>query len=66
MTAARSVKCPQCGAVVPWTPASSYRPFCSERCRTLDLGAWASGAYRVPVPQSDDGDETGDGGPAGH
>ena len=54
MTTARTVKCPQCGAEVPWTPASVCRPFCSERCRTLDLGAWASEAYRVPVVAPDD------------
>ena len=57
MTAARAVKCPQCGATVPWAPESTWRPFCSERCRTLDLGAWASEAYRVPVVKSDDDDE---------
>ena len=49
MTGVRTVKCPQCGAAVPWSPASKWRPFCSERCKTLDLGAWASEAYRVPV-----------------
>ncbi|HEY3564276.1 MAG TPA: DNA gyrase inhibitor YacG, partial [Casimicrobiaceae bacterium] len=38
----RTVKCPQCKADVPWTPASKWRPFCSERCKTIDLGAWAS------------------------
>ena len=54
MTDSRTVKCPQCGAVVPWTNASRWRPFCSERCKTLDLGAWASEAYRVPVVEQDD------------
>jgi len=29
--------------------ANPYRPFCSERCKLIDLGAWASEAYRVPV-----------------
>jgi endogenous inhibitor of DNA gyrase (YacG/DUF329 family) len=60
MTAVRTVKCPQCGAPVEWTPASKWRPFCSERCKTLDLGAWASEAYRVPVVErdADDGDDT--------
>jgi len=54
MTDVRTVKCPQCGAAVPWSPASLWRPFCSERCKTLDLGAWASGAYRVPVVEKDE------------
>jgi endogenous inhibitor of DNA gyrase (YacG/DUF329 family) len=54
MTDTRTVKCPQCGAAVPWTSASRWRPFCSERCKTLDLGAWASEAYRVPAVEQDD------------
>ena len=48
----RHVACPQCGAPVAWTPASRWRPFCSERCKTIDLGAWASEAYRVAVVES--------------
>ena len=43
----RAVACPQCGAPVVWTPAAKWRPFCSERCRTIDQGAWASESYRV-------------------
>ncbi len=31
-----------------------FRRFCSERCKTLDIGAWASGGYGVPVAESDD------------
>jgi len=42
------VKCPTCGKPVPWTPESRWRPFCSERCRLIDLGEWASESYRVP------------------
>jgi endogenous inhibitor of DNA gyrase (YacG/DUF329 family) len=62
MAAHRIVKCPQCGADVPWTPESKWRPFCSERCKTLDLGAWASEAYRVPVVErdSDNPDDPGE------
>jgi len=57
----RIVKCPQCGAPVRWEAASRWRPFCSERCKTLDLGAWAAEAYRVPVvEQDDDADATND------
>jgi endogenous inhibitor of DNA gyrase (YacG/DUF329 family) len=48
----RSVKCPQCGATVEWSPASRWRPFCSERCKMLDLGAWASEAYRIPAEET--------------
>lgn len=37
-----TVKCPHCGKAVIWTPENSYRPFCSERCKLIDLGEWAS------------------------
>jgi endogenous inhibitor of DNA gyrase (YacG/DUF329 family) len=36
------VACPTCGAPVEWSSASPARPFCSERCKLIDLGAWAS------------------------
>lgn len=53
----RIVRCPTCGAQVAWTPENAFRPFCSERCRLIDLGAWAQEKYRVPdsgeEPQSD-------------
>jgi endogenous inhibitor of DNA gyrase (YacG/DUF329 family) len=48
VTAGRIVNCPQCGATVVWGPQSPFRPFCSERCRKIDLGAWANDEYRVP------------------
>ncbi|HEY6896673.1 MAG TPA: DNA gyrase inhibitor YacG [Rhodocyclaceae bacterium] len=43
------VQCPCCGKPVEWVAANRYRPFCSERCRKIDLGAWANEEYRVPV-----------------
>ncbi len=43
-----SVECPTCHRAVPWTAANPYRPFCSERCRLVDLGAWFSGARAIP------------------
>jgi endogenous inhibitor of DNA gyrase (YacG/DUF329 family) len=45
------VRYPRCGGEAPWTPENPYRPFCSERCKLIDLGAWASDAYRVPVQE---------------
>jgi len=39
-------KCPICRKEAPWQD-NPYRPFCSARCRTLDLGAWASDTYRI-------------------
>ncbi len=51
----RSVSCPRCGAQVAWVPQSPFRPFCSERCRILDLGAWATEQYRVPAAPEREG-----------
>lgn len=46
---ARIVRCPHCGESSEYSPRSSFRPFCSERCRLIDLGEWAEGSYKVPV-----------------
>lgn len=54
-----TVKCPHCGKAVPWSPASRFRPFCSERCKLIDLGAWATESHRIPgeaLPLRDDAD----------
>jgi len=49
------VACPQCGNEVIWGEGSPYRPFCSERCKLIDLGQWANEGYRIPAEdQSDD------------
>ncbi len=41
------VACPTCGAEVLWDARNKYRPFCSERCKLVDLGQWAAERYRV-------------------
>lgn len=41
------VACPQCRTKVQWSDSSPFRPFCSERCRLLDLGAWADESHRI-------------------
>ena len=41
------VNCPTCAAKVEWTEANKFRPFCSERCKQIDLGAWASDSYSI-------------------
>jgi len=43
----KTVTCPTCGKPVPWTPASKWRPFCSERCRLIDLGEWLDERHRI-------------------
>ncbi|KHD89088.1 MULTISPECIES: DNA gyrase inhibitor YacG [Bdellovibrio] len=48
----RQVKCPQCGRLALYSPENPFRPFCSERCRIIDLGAWASEEYKIPVKDS--------------
>ena len=57
----RVVACPQCGRPVEWALTSRWRPFCSARCKTIDLGAWAAEKYRVPVEDSPDADDTATG-----
>jgi uncharacterized protein len=42
------VPCPHCGKPVPWSPASRWRPFCSERCRLIDLGQWFGEEHAIP------------------
>lgn len=48
-TSARLVTCPACGGESIYSPANAYRPFCSERCKQVDLGAWASESFRMPA-----------------
>ena len=55
-----TVPCPTCGKPVPWTAASRWRPFCSERCRLIDLGEWLSENHRISEPL--DGYQEGDAG----
>ena len=50
----RYVSCPRCDSQVAWVTANPYRPFCSERCKLIDLGDWAMERYRVPVQEDKD------------
>ena len=50
-----TVDCPTCGVAVQWTPTNASRPFCSDRCKLIDLGAWASEEHKIPVaPDAED------------
>ena len=53
-TTPRIVTCPTCQQRVKWTSSNPFRPFCSDRCRLIDLGAWADGQHAIP---GDDEDE---------
>ncbi|WP_040844273.1 DNA gyrase inhibitor YacG [Thiorhodococcus drewsii] len=44
------VPCPNCGASVEWSDRSPWRPFCSERCRLIDLGEWLNEGHRIADP----------------
>jgi endogenous inhibitor of DNA gyrase (YacG/DUF329 family) len=55
------VHCPLCKKETKWE-GNVFRPFCSERCRLLDLGKWASEDYRIPgekkdIPDGEDGEK---------
>lgn len=47
------VECPECKKKAVWSTSNPSRPFCSERCKLLDLGAWADGSRAIP--ESPDG-----------
>lgn len=47
MEKVRVVSCPTCAVSVRWEPESRFRPFCSERCKMIDLGQWATESYKV-------------------
>ncbi len=51
---ARIVPCPTCRKPVYWSESSRFRPFCSDRCRLIDLGTWANEGHRIPAQDSDD------------
>lgn len=46
---AKTVVCPACGGDSVYAPSNPWRPFCSQRCKNIDLGAWASERFRVPT-----------------
>lgn len=44
----RMVACPKCSKLSEFSPTNTFRPFCSERCKLIDLGLWASEQYAIP------------------
>ena len=50
----RLVPCPTCRTPAPFGESNPWRPFCSARCRSVDLGAWASEGYRVAAEPAED------------
>ena len=54
------VVCPSCGGDSLYSPANAFRPFCSERCKNIDFGAWASESFRMPTEAPPDDQVFGD------
>ena len=48
--------CPRYGQPSFWTD-NEYRPFCSDRCKLIDLGAWANDEYTLPTDDSPQADQ---------
>jgi len=53
-----TVPCPTCGRPVEWSESSPWRPFCTERCKLIDLGAWASEKHAIPGEEITEGEHT--------
>ncbi len=56
---ARQFSCPTCGRRIEWTEAYPYRPFCSERCRLIDLGDWLTEKNATPDETAASGEGLG-------
>jgi uncharacterized protein len=54
------VSCPTCQRQLEWSDQFPYRPFCSERCRMVDLGAWLAEERKVPGEPVSDYDAGGE------
>jgi len=50
----RLVACPTCKQLTEFSPDNAFRPFCSKRCKLIDLGLWASEQYAIPVDAKSD------------
>ncbi|MGB0662334.1 MAG: DNA gyrase inhibitor YacG [Pontibacterium sp.] len=74
MSNKKYIDCPTCNAPSLWSPENASRPFCSERCKLIDLGEWASGGYSIAEGQStsdfsssdDPSNQSGEGEPQTH
>ncbi len=51
----RMIACPRCKKETVYSPENNWRPFCSERCKLIDIAAWANEEYRLDAgPATDD------------
>jgi len=58
--APKLVVCPTCGGESVYAASNVFRPFCSERCKNIDMGAWASESFRVPAKNLPEDQSTDD------
>lgn len=56
----KTVVCPSCGGKSLYAASNPFRPFCSERCKNIDFGAWASEGFRLPADAPPDDEPFGD------
>ena len=61
---AARLNCPTCQREIVWSDQYPYRPFCSDRCRLIDLGAWLSEQRAIPDKEPEFSNETADGDPS--
>ncbi|MEL0636700.1 MULTISPECIES: DNA gyrase inhibitor YacG [Marinomonas] len=50
------IACPTCQKKTPWSKENIDRPFCSAKCKLIDLGEWASESYAIPQQTSEEDD----------
>ena len=53
----KKIPCPRCGTPAAFAAENKWRPFCSERCKTIDLGDWAAERFRVPTQEGPEDEE---------
>lgn len=51
---AKKIQCPTCESETLFSPENAFRPFCSERCRLIDLGEWFAETNAIPAGPADD------------
>ena len=56
----KNITCPNCGKKGTWTTENKFKPFCSERCKLIDLGEWASESRRIAGEKINEENESDD------
>lgn len=56
-TKKRLVPCPNCRTLTEFSTENKFRPFCSERCKLIDLGLWANEEYKIATTDIPDTQE---------